>query len=85
MYGSGEALYGERLYTEEEEAVYVINIHDRTVQWESRKTSCSIINIYIYIIFLKWLDYRLKYTDVVCNLLNDVTIMLLYRYKITSI
>ena len=51
MYGSGEALYGERLYTEEEEAVYVINIHGRTVQWESRKTSCSIINIYIYHIF----------------------------------
>ena len=39
-------------YTEEK-AVYIIIIHGKTVQWKTRKQSCSIINIqytiYIYI------------------------------------
>ena len=42
IYRSGEALYRECSYIEEN-AVYVINIHDKTVQWESRKKACSII------------------------------------------
>ena len=36
IYRSVEVLYGECLYIEE--AVYVINIHGKTVQWESRNT-----------------------------------------------
>ena len=42
IYRSGEALYGECAY-KEEEAVYVINIHGKTVQWES----CSIIMVLV--------------------------------------
>jgi len=42
MYQSREALYWESSYIEEN-AVYVIIIHVKTVQWESRKEYCSII------------------------------------------
>ena len=42
IYRSGEALYGECSYIEEE-AVYVINIQGKTVQWESQKKSYIII------------------------------------------
>ena len=40
IYRSGGALYRKCAYIEEEEeeAVYVVNIHGRTVQLESRKT-----------------------------------------------
>ena len=34
-YVSGEALYGEYSYIEEK-AVYIVIIHDKTVQWEYR-------------------------------------------------
>jgi len=41
-----EALNGEYSYIEEK-AVYINIIHAKTVQWKTRKQSCSIINIYI--------------------------------------
>ena len=49
IYRSGEALYGECSFVEEQ-PVYVINIHGKTVQWKSRKKSCSIIKVVICII-----------------------------------
>ena len=33
----------------EEKAVYMNNIHSKTIQWETRKKSCSIIRSDIYI------------------------------------
>ena len=41
---SGEALYGECSYIEEK-AVYINIIHGKTVQWKTRKESCSILKI----------------------------------------
>ena len=45
-------------------AVYINHIHDKTIQWETLKKYCSIINeyIYIYILFqngpvIVWLYY----------------------------
>ena len=43
MYRSGNALYEESSHIEEEEeAVYIIIIHGKTVEWESREKPCSI-------------------------------------------
>ena len=50
VYPSGKALYGECSYIEAE-AVYVINIHGKTIQWELRKQ----LQYYKYqLVMLRW-------------------------------
>jgi len=50
----------------EEKAVYVGNIHGKTIQWKTRKTTCSIIVSVYSVTFCVY---------VLCVLYNDVQLL----------
>ena len=57
IYWSGEALYGEYSYIEEE-AVYINIIQGKTIQWESRSIAIIHINVHAGSFLLSEMNLR---------------------------